>query len=1029
MKLANTLMTYGILLTLAFTAVGQSTQPSLIKEVNVTSTDAIYLGTTAPVTELARKNKTSKEKRNLWKSKRHVPDNFKGRSKTKVVKPELEHQGPDKIRQTEIVAQRMDPTVPLVNVDGITDGRSPTDPSGDIGLEYYVQAVNSTEIAIFNKEGEMETTFAANTLWSSLGGVTSLGDPIVLYDEQTSQWIITEFTGPTDLLIAVSVESDPFGSYHVYRFSAPRFPDYPKYGIWNNHLVVTSNETGSGAGRLHQYFIDRAALMSGADDVAMQRVEIVGANPEQSFLVSTPVDWNGLLEPLEDSPIVLLLDDSSWGNATQDGLRLMKFNVDMENEANTTVDESFIPLSPYDSYPCAATGVGFSCIPQRGGGGLDGLPELILNVPHYRRFETHETIVFTFVTDVTDGDNVAGVRWTELRRTEEEDWFVYQEGTFAPDDDLHRWMAGIAIDKFQNIGMAYSVSGFNDFAGLRYTGRRNGDPLGQMTIPETTLTDGFSTINAAGRFGDYTQMSIDPTNGTTFWFTGEYAGSNTTNTRIAAFELSRDTFDLAVTSIDNPQTSDQLTMSEAVEITIANVGVSAMESPSVSLMVNGVEIVTDQLDGNIEPLGVVNHTFSVPADLSAFDTYNIEAVVSHPADTNPINNTRLEEIRHLPSYDLSVIAMINDQVCLGDNQITAVVSNNGFLDVDGAVIEVSDQSGVVATMDITTTLLSGETREMVIPVNINASGNLEYTIEVLHTGAIVDFNAADNTTTVNTVIDENSVNVEMHLVFDDYSEEVSYEIFDISAFSTIYEGDFGMNEEEFRLNMCLSAEKCYLLILRDSYNDGFCCSFGLGTYTLSYDGGETILSDQADFGSFIQLSFCPDSGGCILNVDLVVENTNDQSGSILISASNGQAPYTYSIDGGLTFQDDPLFTNLTAGEYPVVVVDASGECMYESVAIVESILSNDESIISTAIKVSPNPSTALFNIAVHGQDLGKSITLQVLDSSGRLIQQQHANQFSGVYQSMVSLMDRPAGKYFIKIQGENHLGMTSIIKL
>jgi len=493
--------------------------------------------------------------------------------------------------------------------------------------------------------------------------------------------------------------------------------------------------------------------------------------------------------------------------------------------------------------------------------------------------------------------------------------------------------------------------------------------------------------------------------------------------------LSRDTFDLAVLDIISPQTSDQLTTSEPVEITISNVGVDAIESPTVTLMVNGEQVVTDQLDNVLQPQDQVNHTFSVAVDMAAYATYTIEAVVNHPLDENAVNNVSRESIDHLPTYDLSISAEINDQVCLGDNQITVVVSNNGFADIDGAVVEVSDASGIVATMDVSTTLLRGESREMTIPVNINVTGDLVYAVEVLHTDTAVDFNAVDNVAEISTVIDDTSVNVELFLDFDDYSEEVSFEIFDTQAFQTIYSGDFGEGEDNFRLNMCLSAEKCYLLILRDSYDDGFCCTFGNGSYTLSYDSGDVILTDQADFGSFVQLSFCPDGAGCALDAELIVENTNATSGSILISATNGVAPYTYSIDGGLTFQDEPLFTDLIPGDYPVVVVDASGECTYETLAVVESILSNDEIISATAIKVSPNPSTALFNIAVHGHDLGKSITLQVLDNSGRLVQQQYASQFSGVYQSMISLMDRPSGKYYIKIQGESHLGMTSIIKL
>ncbi len=49
-------------------------------------------------------------------------------------------------------------------------------------------------------------------------------------------------------------------------------------------------------------------------------------------------------------------------------------------------------------------------------------------------------------------------------------------------------------------------------------------------------------------------------------------------------------------------------------------------------------------------------------------------------------------------------------------------------------------------------------------------------------------------------------------------------------------------------------------------------------------------------------------------------------GAILVSAIGGQAPLEYSIDGGTTFTTNNLFTNLVAGNYDVVVVNADGTC-------------------------------------------------------------------------------------------------------
>jgi hypothetical protein len=68
-----------------------------------------------------------------------------------------------------------------------------------------------------------------------------------------------------------------------------------------------------------------------------------------------------------------------------------------------------------------------------------------------------------------------------------------------------------------------TASTSNVFPGIRYTGRPAGDPLGQMTLGEGTIVNGAgvqTTTNS--RWGDYTDMTVDPTDDCTFWYVNEY---------------------------------------------------------------------------------------------------------------------------------------------------------------------------------------------------------------------------------------------------------------------------------------------------------------------------------------------------------------------------------------------------------------------------------------------------------------------------------------------------------------------------
>ena len=107
---------------------------------------------------------------------------------------------------------------------------------------------------------------------------------------------------------------------------------------------------------------------------------------------------------------------------------------------------------------------------------------MIMNRLAYRKFANHESMVVNHSIRVNTGSNVwrGAIRWYEFRKTTG-NWDLYQEGTYAPDDN-HRWMGSAAINANGDIAIAYSVTNSEDiYPSIRYTGRRAGDPLGIMT--------------------------------------------------------------------------------------------------------------------------------------------------------------------------------------------------------------------------------------------------------------------------------------------------------------------------------------------------------------------------------------------------------------------------------------------------------------------------------------------------------------------------------------------------------------------
>src|SRR5262249_60940791 len=73
----------------------------------------------------------------------------------------------------------------------------------------------------------------------------------------------------------------------------------------------------------------------------------------------------------------------------------------------------------------------------------------------YRNFGSFESLVTNQSVEALPG--IAGVRWYEIRRTNGA-YSVFQQGTFAPNDGVDRWMGSIAQDGLGDLCLGYIVA-------------------------------------------------------------------------------------------------------------------------------------------------------------------------------------------------------------------------------------------------------------------------------------------------------------------------------------------------------------------------------------------------------------------------------------------------------------------------------------------------------------------------------------------------------------------------------------------
>ncbi len=431
---------------------------------------------------------------------------------------------------------------PALSFEGISYATSgcgclPPDTNGDVGPNNYVQTVNAA-FQIWDKSGtSLLGPLQINTLFSGFGGTCEThnsGDPVVNYDPMADRWVISQFTSspPYAQCVAVSQTGDPTGSWYRYAFteSATDLYDYPKVGVWPDAYYLTANVFLNGQSYGFPAFIamDRTRMLQGLSATFQQ------FNPGNYYYAALPADLDGSTPPPSGAREPFL---TVSGNATH--LHLWNLHVDFAVPANSHLDgPTNLAADPWDPDLC---GLSRNCIPQPGvsaGAYLDTLGDHTMFRLAYRNHGSYESMVTNESVDA-NGNDLSGIRWYEIRDPNGTP-FIYQQGTYAP-NSTNRWMGSVAEDQDGNIAVGYSVSSTTVYPGIRYAGRLATDPLGVLAQGETTLIAGAgSQTSTSGRWGDYSDMTVDPSDDCTFWYTQEYypsTGSASWHTRVGTFKF------------------------------------------------------------------------------------------------------------------------------------------------------------------------------------------------------------------------------------------------------------------------------------------------------------------------------------------------------------------------------------------------------------------------------------------------------------------------------------------------------------
>jgi hypothetical protein len=428
----------------------------------------------------------------------------------------------------------------------------PADPVGDVGPSNYVEAVNNS-IGIYDKAGNQLGATTFNQLWQSIPGTPchgfNQGDPTVVYDAQADRWIVADMAfatsggnpaGPFYECLAVSIGSAPVASdldwYHyAVETSTTLLGDYPKMAVWPDGLYLTAN-----------LFTEPVENYQGAGVWVFNRADLEAGNPLRTASATLPSAFSVLPAAVHGTPPPLgspeyLISESLTNYAYE----VRTARVDWSASPSPTLTVSSATLVAQQSYlqPPANTDI----VPQKGSAVLvDSIGDRLMMQAQYTNVGGTESLWAAHAVQ-SSSSSPTGIQWAQIgvangtvnpTRLQEQ---IFTNGG----DGIWRWIPSLAVDTAGDMAVGYSTSSSSMYPSMAYSARLAGDPLGQLSQGEVPLEAGGGPQQYGGysRWGDYSAMTVDPSDGCTFWYVNMYYLDATSSvngdwhTRISSFQF------------------------------------------------------------------------------------------------------------------------------------------------------------------------------------------------------------------------------------------------------------------------------------------------------------------------------------------------------------------------------------------------------------------------------------------------------------------------------------------------------------
>jgi hypothetical protein len=405
----------------------------------------------------------------------------------------------------------------------------PPDEGSAVGPNHYMQALNLVT-AVYNKDGTIASPRQTLGNFFASAGVAGLGnglsDPRVEYDPSSGRWFVAAITtssNSNNFVLAVSQTSDPTGAWKATSWKANNlannFADYPTIGLDKNGFYIASNNflNGSSFDGVSLTSIPKADLLLGGGPSVANRTlteNIVGGGTAGTtpFTLAPVTTFDTRQNAGTNYGVVIATD--GFNAATV----LHRYNVsNPQTNSPTLSGDSPISVPSYWTNQLAHQ--------PNGTRTLDGGD---FRIGSDNVFEVGGKIwaAQSILTSAATGNGVYNaIRWYEI---DEATNTLLQSGTIS--DPHHDYIyPSIAANNAGNVVIGFTGTGDNtttDFPGSWYTAGTTSGGVTTFGTPQL-LKQGSGNYSISdgtrNRWGDFSAISVDPTNANDFWIAEEVA--------------------------------------------------------------------------------------------------------------------------------------------------------------------------------------------------------------------------------------------------------------------------------------------------------------------------------------------------------------------------------------------------------------------------------------------------------------------------------------------------------------------------